>query len=61
MSNGIPTDPVQALLAQTSLQRNLLLFQSPGNWATTDMTDVLVKLQSEGPGRIPYLRCPFLK
>ena len=23
MSNGIPTDPVQALLAQTSLQRNL--------------------------------------
>jgi hypothetical protein len=25
MSNGIPTDPVQALLAQTSLQRNLFL------------------------------------
>lgn len=23
MSNGIPTDPVQAMLAQTSLQRNL--------------------------------------
>jgi hypothetical protein len=23
MSNGIPTDPIQALLAQTSLQRNL--------------------------------------
>ena len=23
MSNGMPTDPVQALLAQTSLQRNL--------------------------------------
>jgi hypothetical protein len=23
MSNGIPTDPIQAMLAQTSLQRNL--------------------------------------
>jgi hypothetical protein len=23
MSNGVPTDPIQALLAQTSLQRNL--------------------------------------
>ena len=28
MSNGIPADPVQALLAQTSLQRNLFIATS---------------------------------
>ena len=28
MSNGIPTDPVQAMLAQTSLQRNLFVATS---------------------------------
>jgi hypothetical protein len=28
MSNGIPTDPVQAMLAQTSLQRNLFIATS---------------------------------
>lgn len=28
MSNGIPTDPVQAMLAQTSLQKNLFVATS---------------------------------
>ena len=28
MSNGVPTDPVQAMLAQTSLQKNLFIATS---------------------------------
>jgi hypothetical protein len=42
-----------------SPMRNLLLVSIVGEFAVTEMTDVLVKLQSEGPGRIPYMRCPF--
>jgi len=47
MSNGIPTDPVQALLAQTSLQRNLFAGSSryygleTATWTRPDGTIVV--------------------
>ena len=36
MSNGVPTDPVQAMLAQTSLQKNLFIANSRYFGITTE-------------------------
>ena len=54
MSNGIPTDPVQAMLAQTSLQRNL--FTATSRYYGID-TETLVA--SDGT-MIVYLKRRFL-
>jgi hypothetical protein len=54
MSNGIPTDPVQAMLAQTSLQRNL--FTATSRYYGID-TETLVRADGT---MIVYLKRRFL-
>jgi hypothetical protein len=54
MSNGIPTDPVQAMLAQTSLQRNL--FTSTSRYYGID-TETLITTDGT---TIVYLKRRFL-
>jgi len=53
MSNGIPTDPVQAMLAQTSLQRTL--FTATSRYYGID-TETLISAN----GTIVYLKRRFL-
>jgi hypothetical protein len=54
MSNGFPTDPVQALLAQTTLQRNL--FTSTSRYYGID-TETLTTADGKA---IVYLKRRFL-
>jgi len=54
MSNGFPTDPVQALLAQTSLQRNL--FTGTSRYYGID-TETLITADGR---TIVYLKRRFL-
>jgi hypothetical protein len=54
MSNGFPTDPVQALLAQTSLQRNL--FTGTSRYYGID-TETLITADGR---MIAYLKRRFL-
>jgi len=54
MSNGTPTDPVQAMLAQTSLQNNLFTATSRYFGIATDTLDLA------GGGTIIYLQRRFV-
>jgi nucleoid-associated protein YgaU len=54
MSNGIPTDPVQAMLAQTSLQKNLFA-------ATSRYFGIGTETLTKADGRnVIYLRRRFV-
>ena len=54
MSNGVQTDPVQALLAQTALQRTLFTATSRYYGISTDTLDL------QGGGTIIYLQRRFV-
>ncbi len=55
MSNGIPTDPVQAMLAQTSLQKNL--FTATSRYYGIDTETLTTATQAE---RLDNIAAKFL-